>query len=178
MVDLAVIDGQLISSSLIRQCLRDGKVALAARYLSRPHRIRGTVSKGAGRGATIGFPTINLADTDTLVPGDGVYAGLASLGGDERPIPAACNIGPNPTFGEQSRKIEAHLIGFSGDLYGTARRARFPGAAPAHPQVRRRDELVAQIQRDIDQARSTCDRSQQHDRETEPRPTEEPRARL
>ena len=117
-VDLAVIDDRLISSSLIRQCLRDGHVEEAARYLGRPHRIRGTVTKGAGRGATIGFPTINLADVDTLVPAEGVYAGLAWIEDEERPWPAACNIGPNPTFGDVAKKIEAHLIGFSGDLYG------------------------------------------------------------
>ena len=80
-VDLAVIDDRLISSSLIRQCLRDGHVEEAARYLGRPHRIRGKVVKGASRGATIGFPTINLADVDTLVPAEGVYAGLAWIEG-------------------------------------------------------------------------------------------------
>ena len=117
-VDLAVIDGKLISSSLIRDCLRQGDVASAAGYMGRPHRIRGTVTRGAGRGATIGFPTINLTGTDTLVPGEGVYAVLARIEGDERPHAAACNIGPNPTFGDLAKKIEAHLIGFSGDLYG------------------------------------------------------------
>jgi riboflavin kinase/FMN adenylyltransferase len=144
--------------------LRDGQVATAARYLGRPHRIRGTVATGAGRGATIGFPTINLAGVDTLVPGDGVYAGLVRLDGEERPHPAACNIGPNPTFGELSKKIEAHLIGFSGDLYGKKVEIDFLERLRPTRKFSGRDELVAQIQADIDEARSICEHSQRNDR--------------
>ena len=150
MVDLAVIDDRLISSSLIRQCLRDGHVAEAARYLGRPHRIRGFVTKGAGRGATIGFPTINLAGVDTLVPAEGVYAGLAWIGDEERPWPAACNIGPNPTFGDEAKKIEAHLIGFSGDLYGRAVELDFVERLRPTRKFAGRDELLEQIQADVE----------------------------
>jgi riboflavin kinase/FMN adenylyltransferase len=155
-VDLAVIDNRLISSSLIRQCLRDGHVAEGARYLGRPHRIRGTVSKGASRGTTIGFPTINLADVDTLVPGEGVYAGLAWLEGEVRPWPAACNIGPNPTFGEVAKKIEAHLIGFSGDLYEQRVEIDFIVRLRATRRFSGRDDLIAQIQNDVERALCIC----------------------
>jgi riboflavin kinase/FMN adenylyltransferase len=155
-VDLAVIDDRLISSSLIRQCLRDGHVEEAARYLGRPHRIRGKVVKGASRGATIGFPTINLADVDTLVPAEGVYAGLAWIEGAERPWPAACNIGPNPTFGELAKKIEAHLIGFSGDLYGRSVELDFIERLRATRKFSGREELLAQIQDDVERARRIC----------------------
>ena len=148
-VELGVIDGELISSSLIRQCLSEGNVALAKRYLGRPHRIRGTVSKGAGRGATMGFPTINLVGTDTLVPAEGVYAGLVWIGGEERPHPAACNIGPNPTFGELSRKIEAHLIGFSGDLYGRKVELDFLERLRSTRKFAGREELLEQIAADV-----------------------------
>ena len=117
-VEATVIDGRLVSSSLIRQCLSEGRVQEAARLLGRPHRIRGRVVHGAGRGAGLGFPTANLGAIDTLVPLEGVYAGLAWVDGQGPPWPAACNIGPNPTFGETGRKVEAHLIGFTGDLYG------------------------------------------------------------
>jgi riboflavin kinase/FMN adenylyltransferase len=148
-VDLALVDDRLISSSLIRQCLREGKVAEAARYLGRPHRIRGCVTKGAGRGATIGFPTINLAGVDTLIPAEGVYAGLAWVEDQKQPWPAACNIGPNPTFSDDAKKIEAHLIGFSGDLYG--RRVELDLIERLRPtrKFSGRDELLGQIRIDV-----------------------------
>ena len=61
-VEATVIDGQLISSSLVRECVSQGRVQEAARFLGRPHRIRGSVGTGAGRGAGLGFPTVNLTD--------------------------------------------------------------------------------------------------------------------
>jgi riboflavin kinase / FMN adenylyltransferase len=155
-VDLAVIDDHLISSSLIRQCLREGDVALAARYLGRPHRIRGSVTRGAGRGATIGFPTINLAGIDTLVPAEGVYASLAWNEAEDRPWPAACNIGPNPTFGDLAKKIEAHLIGFSGDLYGQQVELEFLERLRPTRKFSGRDELLVQIRADVEEARRIC----------------------
>jgi riboflavin kinase / FMN adenylyltransferase len=155
-VDLTVIDNRLVSSSLIRQCLRDGHVAEAARYLGRPHRIRGTVKKGASRGATIGFPTINLRDVDTLVPAEGVYAGLAWIEDEDHPWPAACNIGPNPTFGDEAKKIEAHLIGFSGDVYGQMVQIDFIERLRATRKFASRDELVGQIQIDVERALRVC----------------------
>ncbi len=73
-------------------------------------------STGAKRGRTIGFPTANLGDVPTVLPGNGVYAVRATV--DGRMWPAAANVGPNPTFGEDARKVEVHLIDFAGDLYG------------------------------------------------------------
>jgi riboflavin kinase/FMN adenylyltransferase len=84
--------------------------------LTRPYRLRGMVRHGAARGARIGFPTANLDAIDTLLPGPGVYAGRAFADGTA--WPAAINVGPNPTFGEQRMKVEIHLIGFQGSLYG------------------------------------------------------------
>jgi riboflavin kinase / FMN adenylyltransferase len=155
-VELAAIDGQLISSSLIRRSLSAGDVALAGRFLCRPHRIRGIVSKGAGRGATIGFPTINLEGADTLVPAEGVYAGLVWLDGDDDAHPAACNIGPNPTFGELAKKIEAHLIGFSGDLYGKRVELDFLERLRPTRKFAGREELVEQIAADVRDAKRIC----------------------
>ena len=74
------------------------------------------VTHGAGRGARIGFPTANLEAIDTLLPAQGVYAARAFAASGN--WPAAINIGPNPTFGEHALKVEAHLIGFAGSLYG------------------------------------------------------------
>jgi riboflavin kinase/FMN adenylyltransferase len=104
-----------ISSSRVRQALREGKLEEANSMLTRPYRVRGQVMRGAGRGAAIGFPTANLGAIQTLLPQPGVYAGRAWI--DATSWPAAVNVGPNPTFGETSLKVEAHLIGFSGPLY-------------------------------------------------------------
>lgn len=107
---------EYVSSSRIRKLIAQGNVQLACEMLTQPYRIRGMVTHGAGRGAQLGFATANLEAVDTLVPEMGVYAGMSYRGDDV--YAAAINIGPNPTFGEKARKIEIHLIGFQGSLYG------------------------------------------------------------
>lgn len=84
--------------------------------LTRPYRIRGLVTHGAARGARIGFPTANVDAIDTLLPAHGVYAGATQVAGVD--WPAAIHIGPNPTFGERAVKVEVHLVGFDGSIYG------------------------------------------------------------
>jgi len=155
-VEPTLVEGRLISSSLIRLCLSEGRVHEAARFLGRPHRIRGTVTKGAGRGAGLGFPTVNLTGISTLVPAEGVYAGLAWIDGQGPAWPAACNIGPNPTFGEHARKVEAHLVGFAGDLYDRVVELDFLERLRATRKFSGLDELLGQIQADVDQTRSIC----------------------
>lgn len=108
--------GDFVSSSRVRKLIQAGDVSSAAELLTQPYRIRGMVTHGAARGAKLGFPTANLDAIDTLLPALGVYAGRAVL--PDQSWPAAINIGPNPTFGEQAVKVEVHLIGFSGSLYG------------------------------------------------------------
>jgi riboflavin kinase/FMN adenylyltransferase len=141
-----------ISSSRIRQALREGMIEEANAMLTRPYRLRGLVERGAGRGAAIGFPTANLVGIETLLPKPGVYAGQAWLGG--RPWPAAINLGSNPTFGDTCLKVEVHVIGFDGSLYGS----------PLEVDILRRlrdihtfgsvDELKRQLARDVDAVRS------------------------
>lgn len=142
-----VVAGEPVSSSRVRVALLAGDVALAAELLGRPYRVAGTVVAGAKRGRTIGFPTANLGDVPTVLPGNGVYAVRATVDGHTHP--AAANVGPNPTFGEHARKVEVHLLGFSGDIYGRPMAVEFmaklrdtrPFAGPA--------ELVEQLRRDI-----------------------------
>jgi riboflavin kinase/FMN adenylyltransferase len=154
-----LVEGQLVSSSLIRQSLCEGDVARARVFLGRPHRIRGVVARGAGRGAGLGIPTINLVGIDTLVPAEGVYAGLAWIEGTGPAWPAACNIGANPTFGEAARKCEAHLIGFRGELYGRVVELGFLARLRGTRKFSGPGELVEQIRADIDQARGVCSSS-------------------
>jgi riboflavin kinase / FMN adenylyltransferase len=115
-VQSVIVDGVPVSSSRIRQLISAGHIDEANRLLTQPYRIRGMVRHGAARGAKIGFPTANVDAVDTLLPAVGVYAGRSTVEG--RTWPAAINIGPNPTFGEQSLKVEVHLIGFNDSLYG------------------------------------------------------------
>jgi riboflavin kinase / FMN adenylyltransferase len=115
-VEPLVMDGDIVSSSRIRALIAAGEVAQARELLTEPYRIRGMVTHGAARGQKIGFPTANVDAIDTLLPAHGVYAGRAYVGNDS--WPAAINIGPAPTFGENAVKVEAHLIGFHGSLYG------------------------------------------------------------
>jgi riboflavin kinase/FMN adenylyltransferase len=103
--------------------LSAGAVGEAAALLTEPYRIRGRVVSGERRGRNLGFPTANLDDVDTLIPGDGIYAGRFVWPGGERA--AAIHIGPNVTFGENVRKIECHLLDFSGDLYGAPAEVTF-----------------------------------------------------
>jgi len=115
--------------------------------LTEPYRIRGMVVHGAGRGAKLGFPTANVDAIDTLLPGLGVYAGQALVAGAA--WPAAINIGPNPTFGEQSLKVEVHLIGWSRPLYGQPLEVDFLSRVRDIQRFDGVDALKAQLVQDI-----------------------------
>lgn len=110
----------MISSSAVRGLLKAGRVREAIELLGHPYQVSGRVVAGAQRGRAIGFPTANLEDVQTLLPSEGVYAGVARVA--ERTYAAAIHLGPNPTFEDDARKLEVHLIDFTGDLYG----ARLP----------------------------------------------------
>jgi riboflavin kinase/FMN adenylyltransferase len=152
-VEPTQVEGHLVSSSRIRECLSAGDVVQAAELLTRPHRIRGIVTHGAARGAGLGFPTANLDGIDTLIPPDGVYACRAWIEDRAEPLAAACNIGPNPTFGEQVRKVEAHLLDFAGDLYGRRVEIDFLARIRETRPFRSLEELLGQIQRDVEETR-------------------------
>lgn len=116
LVPAVVVDGEPVSSSRIRGLVAAGLIREARALLTADYRLTGTVAVGARRGATIGFPTANLSEVNTLLPALGVYAARVRLEGREHA--AAVHVGPNVTFGESRVTVEAHLFGFSGDLYG------------------------------------------------------------
>jgi riboflavin kinase/FMN adenylyltransferase len=155
-VEPTVIDGRLVSSSRVRAALAEGRADEAAALLGRPHRIRGAVTHGAARGAGLGFPTANLDEVDTLIPADGVYAALAYLDGRGPAHPTATHVGPNATFGEQDRKVEAHLIDFSGDLYGRTVHLDFLERLRPTRKFEGIDDLLGQIRDDVARARASC----------------------
>ena len=159
-VDAVRDDGQPISSSLIRTAVAHGDLAAAERWLGRRYGATGVVERGAGRGRTIGIPTINLAPLDPrkLLPPDGVYAVWVELpgkgeGGRGRRYGGMMNQGPRPTFGIAARALEIHLFDFAGELYGESvnvewvRRLRDVQTFPS------RDALVDQLGRDAVAAR-------------------------
>jgi len=139
-----------VSSSRVRAAIVGGELELATELLARPYRIAGTVVAGAKRGRTIGFPTANLDHVPTVLPGNGVYAVRAEV--DGRIWPAAANIGPNPTFGEDARKVEVHLIDFSGDLYGKAMSVEFIVRLRETKPFAGVTELTEQLKQDVEHA--------------------------
>jgi riboflavin kinase / FMN adenylyltransferase len=153
-------NGLVCSSTKIREFVLEGRVEGASLLLGRPFEIDGQVVRGAGRGRTLGVPTINLAYQGEILPKPGVYAGRARrIDSDPTEFAAAISIGSNPTFtkpGDPDLFIEAHLLDFSGDLYDASMRVAFV----AHLREQRRyasvDELVAAIQSDIARTREIC----------------------
>lgn len=104
-----------ISSSAIRAALTAAQIERANAMLGRPYRIVGTVGHGEHRGTELGFPTANLDAVPHLLPGHAVYAAVAQLE-DGRLHMAAVNIGPQPTFGQMTSRVEAHLLDFDEPL--------------------------------------------------------------
>jgi riboflavin kinase/FMN adenylyltransferase len=162
-VDAVRDDGQPISSTLIRTAIAHGDLVLAGRWLGRSYGALGVVTRGAGRGRTIGVPTINLPvpDARKLLPPDGVYAVWVTIvgggtgdGGRGR-YGGMMNQGPRPTFGVAERGLEVHLFDFAGDLYGETvlvewvRRLRDVQSFPS------REALVEQLAHDAGAARDS-----------------------
>lgn len=144
-----------VSSSTIRWLLGQGRVMDAARCLGRDYAITGGVARGEQRGRTIGVPTANLdpgAMAGRALPGDGVYAGWARTANGALHA-AAVSVGVKPTFGGARRVIEAHLLDFDGDLYGTTITLGYSRWLRDQQPFPTRDALVAQLKRDIDQVR-------------------------
>ena len=145
-----------VSSTAIRSALAAGDLASANRMLGRPHEARGLVHPGDERGRELGFPTANVAvPDDVLLPADGIYAGWY-----ERPDgsvhPAAISLGRRPTFyvDQAASLLEAHLLDFSGDLYGEEARVRFVSRLRGEERYESVGALVEQMAKDCVAARA------------------------
>ncbi len=145
------LDGRIISSSRTRQCLAEGRVEEAAAMLTEPYRVHGLVVHGAGRGASLGFPTANVDMVPTLLPCQGIYAGRGYVEG--QPVPAAISLGPNPTFGEGKLKFEVFLLDFDGDLYGQLVEVDFLAKLRDVERYNSIDELLKQMHQDVEATR-------------------------
>lgn len=155
-VTQALLDLQLapVSSSLVRFLIDGGRVRDAALCLGRAYTLSGTVVQGHQRGRTIGIPTANLGDTETMIPADGVYAARCEIDGTD--YPTALSIGTMPTFGENARQVEAHLLDFSGDLYGRVIEVEILDWIREQWKLPGIDALKRQIARDVMIVREVC----------------------
>ena len=151
---LLEIDGEVVSSSHIRGLLLAGEVEQANRLLGEPFQLRGEVRHGDARGRELGFPTANLVPEEAMVcPGHGVYACLASARSASQ-RPAAVSIGVRPTFQTgRAELIEAYLLDFDGDLYGSELTLDFLARLRGERRFDDAPSLIAQMHRDVQRAR-------------------------
>ena len=162
--EMISVDETEVSSSKIRELVQAGNMERATRLLSRPFALLGSVGTGDKRGTTLGFPTANLDVYEyQVVPARGVYAGRATLE-DGKVYPAVVNIGLRPTFKAEpvqspgsepataDMKIEAHLLGFEGDLYGRTIEVTFESYLRTERKFDGAESLKKQIAEDINKA--------------------------
>ena len=154
-VELLEIDGEIVSSSHIRGLVLGGAVEYAGRLLGDPFTIAGEVVHGDERGRDLGYPTANLVpDPAFVTPGHGVYAATATVATGET-YAAAVSIGVRPTFVTgRGELIEAYLLDFSGDLYGSELQIGFLKRLRGEKRFDSVDALTAQMALDVDAARA------------------------
>ena len=154
----ALPDGTVVSSSAIRKAVADGDLVSARRALGRRYALTGTVLSGDRRGRTIGFPTINLGTPAArkLLPPAGVYAAVAQTPGGA--YGAMMNLGARPTVADARQTVEAHLLDFSGDLYGAAIRLDLVGYLRPIRRFAGLQELTEQLALDRLAARTALTR--------------------
>lgn len=155
------LDGEVVSTTRVREALRSGDVARARGYLGRPFSLTGTAVRGAGRGAQLGISTANLELwAEQAYPGHGVYACLAAVEGER--WEAVANIGVRPTFEDHPQQpvVEAHLLDFpsSRQLYGQQLMLTFIDRLRDERRFDGPEQLLQQIGRDIERARELLEK--------------------
>ncbi len=145
------LDGELVSSTKIREAIMQGKIERASRFLGRPCAIVGRVGRGKGRGRGIGFPTANLVSEVELYPKEGVYAVWVEYQGKR--YMGVVNIGFNPTFADTGLTVEVHILDFDQDLYGQDLKIIFVKHLRSEKTCSGIEELRQLIAADVNQAR-------------------------
>jgi riboflavin kinase/FMN adenylyltransferase len=148
------LDGQLVSSTRIREAIRAGDFDAASQMLGRPYAISGRVVEGDRLGRQLGFPTANLDATNLVLPPNGVYSGSTELKGKWYRV--ALNIGVRPTVASAAPqlRVEAHLLDFDGNLYGEELEVEATGKLRDERKFSSPEELREQIARDLAQVRA------------------------
>ena len=150
----AVIDhGRAISSSRVREALREGDPEEAARLLTRPFAVRGVVQHGDKRGREIGYPTANLTLETYLRPQYGIYAVTGRILATGQELRGAANVGMRPQFEPPKELLEPYFFDFAGDLYGQEIEVAFHHFLRGEAKFDTLDELTEQMARDCDEAR-------------------------
>ena len=142
----------VVSSSLVRQLLTSGTVDHAGVCLGRPYVLVGTVTRGAGRGRSLGFPTVNVAASSQLIPAEGVYAVWVHYRNER--FQGAMNIGKNPTFKNQALTLEVYILDFRKDIYSEELEVRFVKRIRGEKTFPSVEALVAQMHKDIAEVRT------------------------
>jgi riboflavin kinase/FMN adenylyltransferase len=144
------INGEVVSSTRIRQALAQGDMREIKELLGHHFYLSGKVTTSERRGRTLGFPTANLdIEPQQALPDNGIYATITRVDGQR--FPAATNVGTRPTFGEGKRMVETHLLGFKGDLYDKEIRVEFVQKVRDEQRFPSPEELKAQMGRDVQQ---------------------------
>jgi len=147
------INGEIASSTAIRQALAAGDTEKVARLAGRPFGLKGKVVPGAGRGVGLGFPTANLEiNQEQAIPADGVYTSWTYIGG--KVYPAVTNVGTDPTFGKGKRTVEVHIIDYHGELYGRELRVDFIERLRGEKKFSSVEALKKQMAEDVEQGKA------------------------
>jgi riboflavin kinase / FMN adenylyltransferase len=147
-----VTDGEVISSSRIREALQAGDCATAAQLLTRPFAVEGVVQHGDKNGRKLGYPTANIDMGSYLRPRYGIYAVKGRLA-DGRVLNGAANIGIRPQFDPPKELLEPHFFDFNEDLYGQTIEVEFHAFLRGEAKFDSMDALMAQMAKDCDTAR-------------------------
>ncbi len=147
--DVIKLDGRIVSSTYIRQAVKQGDMEEAERFLGRRYCIEGNVAKGFQNGTKMGIPTANVEyDTNMALPKEGVYAGITYV--DGKRLKSVINVGKNLTFGAEKLTVESHILDFNEDIYGKYIRVSFAKRLRGVVKFGSVDELIHQIKQDIE----------------------------
>jgi riboflavin kinase/FMN adenylyltransferase len=148
-----IIDGEVVSSTAIRNALAQGNMKRVQNLVGRPFSLHGRVIPGARRGVTLGFPTANLdIDPEQALPAEGVYVSWAHI--DDQTYPSMTNIGQRPTFGGNERVVEVYLLDYHSDLYGRELTIDIIERLRSEKKFDTPEELKKQIAEDVEQGRA------------------------
>ncbi|MGQ4659001.1 bifunctional riboflavin kinase/FAD synthetase [Lysobacter sp. F6437] len=151
-IEPVLLDGERVSSTRIRKALQSGDFATASRLLGRPYRIGARVVRGAQLGRKLGYPTANMRFGGKVPALSGIYATRVH-GIDDRPLASVSSLGTRPTVNGTEPLLEAHLFDFDGDLYGRRIEVEFVARLRDEEKFDDLPTLVAQMNRDAEQAR-------------------------
>lgn len=156
-VETALIDGETVSSTSIRNLVREGNLSKANKFLGYNFFIEGQVKEGERRGRQIGFPTANLETDWDILPKVGVYATLANVNGTSHH--SITNIGYRPTFGHNELLIETHIFDFTEDIYKKRIKVEFVHRVRDEQKFNGPEALVEQIKKDVESVKEILSNS-------------------